>query len=132
MARKFIQIASLTALLGVVLGAFAAHGLQDKISADQISVFQTGVRYQFYHSFGIFITALLLQKNENVWIKRAAWSFILGIILFSGSLYLLSCRELLHLTSWKWLGPITPIGGVFFIIGWAFVFLSTFKSKNNE
>jgi uncharacterized membrane protein YgdD (TMEM256/DUF423 family) len=130
MARKFLQIGSITALLAVVLGAFAAHGLQDKISPDQITVFQTGVRYQFYHTFGIFIVALLLQKSENIWLKRAAWSFVLGIVLFSGSLYLLSCREWLHLTNWKWLGPITPIGGVFFIIGWALLFRSLTKSTD--
>ncbi len=132
MARKFLQIASIVALMAVVLGAFAAHGLQSKISSNQITVFQTGVRYQFYHAFGIFITAILMHKSDNIWLKRAAWSFVLGIILFSGSLYLLSCREWLHLTSWKWLGPITPIGGVFFIIGWASLFLASFKSSNNE
>lgn len=132
MANKFLQIGSIAALLAVVLGAFAAHGLQSKISPDQITVFQTGVRYHFFHTFGIFIIALLLQKKENPWLTKAAWSFVLGIILFSGSLYILSCREWLGLVNWKWLGPVTPIGGLFFIIGWAFLFLANFKQKNNE
>ncbi len=132
MARKFLQIGSITGLLAVTLGAFAAHGLQGKITPDQISVFQTGVRYQFYHTFAILITALLLLKAENLWLKRAAISFLMGIILFSGSLYLLSCRELLHIANWNWLGPITPIGGVFFIIGWAFLFFASFKLNNDE
>jgi uncharacterized membrane protein YgdD (TMEM256/DUF423 family) len=132
MASKFLQIGSITALLAVVLGAFAAHGLQSKISVDQIAVFQTGVRYQFYHAFGILVVALIMLKSENTWLKRAAWCFIIGIVLFSGSLYLLSCREWLQLTNWKWLGPITPIGGTFFIIGWAFMFLASSKLKSNE
>jgi uncharacterized membrane protein YgdD (TMEM256/DUF423 family) len=132
MARKFLQIASLAALLAVVLGAFAAHGLQSKISPDQITVFQTGVRYQFYHAFGIFITAILMHKSESIWLKRASWSFLLGIVLFSGSLYLLSCRDWLQLSNWKWLGPITPIGGIFFIFGWGSLFLASFKSNDNE
>jgi len=132
MASKFLQIGSAAALLAVVLGAFAAHGLQSKISADQINVFQTGVRYQFYHSFGLFVIAILLDKSKSIWLERAGWAFLIGIILFSGSLYLLSCREWLQLTSWKWLGPITPIGGTFFILGWAFLFSATFKLKNDE
>ena len=132
MARKFLQIGSIAALLAVVLGAFAAHSLQDKISPDQIITFQTGVRYQFYHAFGIFITALLLNKGEIKWFNRAAWCFVFGIIFFSGSLYLLSCRDWLQLTNWKWLGPITPIGGLFFILGWASLFLATFKLKTDD
>lgn len=132
MAVKFLKIASLSAFLAVALGAFAAHGLQAKISAEQITVFQTGVRYQFYHTFGIFVVALLLQKGENPWLKRAAWSFVAGIFLFSGSLYLLSCRDWLQLANWKWLGPITPVGGLFFLAGWALLFLAAFKSNSND
>ena len=132
MARIFLQIGSIAALLAVALGAFAAHGLQDKISHDQITVFQTGVRYQFYHAFGIFIVAILLQKSENIWLKRAAWCFVTGIILFSGSLYLLSCRDWLQIAHWKWLGPITPLGGLFFIAGWACLFFANFKPKTSE
>ena len=132
MASKFIQIGSIMAFLAVILGAFAAHGLENKIEVEQITVFQTGVRYQFYHAFGIFIAAILSSKGKNVWLQRAAWCFVIGIILFSGSLYLLSTRELLGITNWKWLGPITPIGGTFFIIGWAFMFFASIKSKNHD
>ncbi len=132
MARTFFQIGSIAALLAVALGAFAAHGLQNKIAPDQITIFQTGVRYQFYHAFGILIAALLLLKRKNIWLQRAGWSFVLGIVLFSGSLYLLSCREWLHITNWKWLGPLTPIGGIFFIFGWASFFFATLKSNFYE
>ncbi len=125
MDNRFFRIAGISAFLAVALGAFAAHGLQSKIAPEQIEIFQTGVRYQFYHTFGIFIAALLLQKNENMWLKRTAWSFVLGILLFSGSLYLLSCREWLQLENWKWLGPVTPIGGLFFLGGWACLLVAT-------
>ena len=132
MASKFLQIGSIAALLAVVLGAFAAHGLEDKISPEQITVFQTGVRYQFYHAFGIFIAAILYVKSQNIWLKRAIWCFVLGIVMFSGSIYLLSTRDLLGIANWKWLGPITPIGGTFFIIGWAALFMASFKLKIND
>lgn len=125
--KKLIQIASLSAAFAVILGAFAAHGLQNLIEAKQISTFQTGVRYHFYHTFALFIIAILIHIQPHRLLSRAALFFILGILCFSGSLYLLACREVLGIVSWTWLGPITPIGGTFFIIGWILVFLANFK-----
>ena len=131
MSKKFILIASLFALLAVALGAFAAHGLQSLIDAAKIKSFQTGVRYQFYHSFALFIVAILMQNNKSKLLSYAAWSFIIGMLFFSGSIYLLSCREILGIESWKWLGPITPLGGLLFMGGWACVFFA-YLSENSK
>ena len=124
MQDNLFRTACTMAALSVALGAFAAHGLKAKISIDQLQIFQTGVRYQFYHTFGIFMVALLMLYKEGKWLKRSAWAFIIGIILFSGSLYLLACRDWLGISDWTWLGPLTPIGGISFILGWIFLFLS--------
>jgi len=129
MNKKFIRIGSLMALLGVVLGAFGAHALKNSIEIAQLGTFETGVRYQFYHSLGIFLVAILLKDQPNKLLSLAGWLFLAGILFFSGSLYLLACREVLHIEHWKFLGPMTPIGGFFFITGWALIFFSTLKSK---
>ena len=101
--------------LAVALGAFGAHGLKERLSPDMLAVFEVGVRYQFYH--GLALLALTLAPArlwESPWTGRACWAWIVGIALFSGSLYLLS------VTGMRWLGAITPIGGVAFILGWGF------------
>lgn len=129
MPEKFSRLAGIFALLAVILGAFAAHGLEGKLNPDQLHSFETGVRYQFYHAIGIFIVAILAFQKPSAWLNRAAWLFIIGILFFSGSIYLLSCRDLLGISSWKWLGPITPIGGLLFIAGWASLIFSTINTK---
>lgn len=127
MVKQFIQIASLMAMLAVVLGAFGAHALKAILDPGQLNTFEIGVRYQFYHSLAIGFVALLLKSYPSAWIQRAGWMFLIGIFLFSGSLYLLASREVLGIESWTWLGPLTPIGGLCFIIGWAFVFMGASK-----
>jgi uncharacterized membrane protein YgdD (TMEM256/DUF423 family) len=102
--------------LSVAIGAFGAHGLKPHLDAYQLSIFEKGVQYQFYHSLAIGICAVLMGKMEGM--RRAALFFALGILFFSGSLYLLACRALLPFGV-GWAGPITPIGGLFFIAGWA-------------
>lgn len=129
MEKKILLLACATSAFAVILGAFAAHGLQSKLAVDKLTVFNTGVRYQFYHAFAIFVSVLLAQKYTHAFTLYAGGVFFIGILLFSGSLYLLSCRELLGITNWKWLGPITPLGGLFFVIGWCFLLLGIFKSK---
>ncbi len=131
MTKRLLKTACILAALAVLLGAFAAHGLKTKISDDQIQVFQTGVKYQFYHTFGLFIVALIMIRKENPWLNRAAWAFLIGIILFSGSLYLLSCREWLGIEHWTWLGPVTPIGGISFTLGWLFTLLGIPSDTKN-
>jgi len=97
------------------LGAFASHGLKKKISAEMLAVFKTGVEYQFYHSFALALVGLSLIASDIDQNQFLTWAFIcfgIGIIFFSGSLYLLA------LTKKKIFGPITPLGGLFFILGW--------------
>ncbi|MEX0806691.1 MAG: DUF423 domain-containing protein [Candidatus Binatia bacterium] len=113
MERFFFTAGSLIAFLGVALGAFAAHGLKSRLTPDMLEIFETGVRYQMYHAFGLFAVAWASSHWPESNVNAAGWCFIIGIIVFSGSLYVLS------LTGVRWLGAITPLGGVAFLIGWA-------------
>ncbi len=104
--------------LAVALGAFGAHGLKERLTPEMLAIFEVGVRYQFYH--GLAMLALTLAPGRvwgSPWAGRACWAWIVGIAIFSGSLYLLS------VTGIRWLGAITPIGGVAFILGWIFAML---------
>jgi uncharacterized membrane protein YgdD (TMEM256/DUF423 family) len=111
-ARLFATLGATFALIAVALGAFGAHALQTKLSADDLSTFETGVRYQMYHAFGLFVVAWTATRWPGVWTTTAGWLFTVGILVFSGSLYLLV------LTGPRALGAVTPIGGVAFLLGW--------------
>ena len=116
------------ACLGVVIGAFAAHGLKPLLSVKEINNFETGVKYQFYHAFALIVLGLLnthFPKGEKLF-KIAGFLFFIGILLFSGSLYLLSTQSILNI-SIPLLGPITPIGGSLAIFGWLFTALGVLK-----
>lgn len=124
---KSIQIRGIIfAGIAVVLGAFGAHALKALLPVDRLQVFETGVRYQFMHALALIVLSLSManaKKQEHTtiatnWMKRAATAFTIGIILFSGSLYLLSTNSILPISIGNWMGPITPIGGLFFISGW--------------
>ena len=115
------------AALAVALGAFGAHGLKQYVSPLQIETFRTGVQYQMYHALAMVIAVLMSQYFDTVWIRRAEWFFLAGIILFSGSLYLFTFFEATGMSSVRWLGPITPLGGVCFLFGWIFAILSVRK-----
>jgi len=120
MAKLIMIISGVSAGLSVILGAFASHGLKNKISAEMLAVFKTGVDYQFYHSFALALIGLSLIVSDIEKSQFLTWSFIffgVGIVFFSGSLYLLA------LTKNKIFGPITPLGGLFFIFGWLFFVL---------
>lgn len=131
MQKTFLLLATFFAATAVVSGAFGAHGLKDKISAEYLQVFETGVRYQFYHSLALLLLALFAGKINPSYFNSSGSLFIAGIILFSGSLYLLSTRELLGVESWKkMLGPLTPLGGLCFIAGWLSLFLGIYKSDS--
>jgi uncharacterized membrane protein YgdD (TMEM256/DUF423 family) len=112
-ARLFFALGSVLAGLAVGIGAFGAHGLRNVLSADDLATFETGVRYQMYHALALLAVAWAATRWETMTVVVAGWSFVAGIVLFSGSLYLLV------ITGPRWLGAITPLGGVAFLIGWA-------------
>lgn len=130
MRKPFLRLGSLMALLAVALGAFGSHGLKSVLPPASLNTFEIGIRYQFYHAFAILAVGLLLYWRKNNLLIAAGWLFLVGILLFSGSLYLLSTSELLGLDT-KLLGPVTPIGGVAFIAGWGCFILATFQ-KNEK
>lgn len=113
--RIFLTLGALSACLAVAAGAFGAHALRDRLSADMLQVFQTGVTYQMYHALGLLAVGILLARfsiDGSVWLSAAGWLFLAGSVLFSGSLYALS------LSGITWLGAITPLGGLAFLLGW--------------
>ncbi|MNJ56949.1 hypothetical protein D3C77_525170 [compost metagenome] len=112
MQQRLAGIGAILMLLAVALGAFGAHVLEP-IIADSIDTYKTGVQYHMIHGVGMILAALAAGTwGDSRKLRMAAWLFLLGIILFSGSLYMLA------VTGWKWLGPITPLGGISFIAGW--------------
>lgn len=112
MDRTFLLIGSVAGFLGVALGAFGAHGLRARISPEMLAVFETGVRYQMYHTLALLIVALIIPRMGGWLVVTAGWMFTAGIVVFSGSLYALA------LTGVTTLGAITPIGGLAFLAGW--------------
>jgi len=127
MNKNFLSIASISGCIAVALGAFAAHKLKDILSPDALNVFQTAVRYQFYHTFALLIVAILYEKFPNKLMKWAGNCFIIGVILFSGSLYALTILRIGDITGFDKIGIITPFGGTFLIAGWLLVFLGVTK-----
>lgn len=125
--KKMISTLAITGILAITIGAFGAHGLKPQLSEKLLSTYHTGVNYHFYHLMAMSFAYLLHIHTDNPWVRRGFWSFLLGIVLFSGSLYLLSIRELIGLSSYTWLGPLTPIGGLFFIFGWISILISAYK-----
>ena len=113
MDRNFLLIGALAGFLGVGLGAFGAHALRGRLSAEMLAVFETGVRYQLYHALALVAVAALMFRLNGWLMVTAGWSFTAGIVLFSGSLYLLA------FTGTRAFGAITPLGGLAFLIGWA-------------
>ncbi len=128
LSRYFLSVGAFFGATGVILGAFAAHGLKDVISPYLIEVFKTGVSYQLVHALALILVCLLglISKDRasvQKYFNRAGFCFTIGVLCFSGSLYLLA------ITGVKWFGPITPIGGVFFILGWIMMLIAAFKMK---
>ena len=113
MERVFFGLGALSALLAVAAGAFGAHALRERLAPDMLAVFETGARYQMYHALGLLAVAWAVARWPGSAAGLAGWLFLAGTLLFSGSLYLLT------LTGQRWLGAITPLGGLAFIAGWA-------------
>jgi uncharacterized membrane protein YgdD (TMEM256/DUF423 family) len=124
MPAIFIAIAAVSGFLAVALGAFAAHGLRDRLPEDMLAVFQTGVQYQMYHALALFGVGLLgMQLADSPLLRASGFMFIAGIAIFSGSLYILS------LSSVRWLGAITPIGGLALLTGWLLLAIAMLTAR---
>ena len=122
-AKGILIAAGLLGLLSVAIGAFGAHGLEKTLTANgRVDTFETAVKYQFYHTLALFLLGLLMINFQHAYFSYAAYAFIIGIVVFSGSLYTLS------LTNISILGAITPIGGLAFIIGWGMFILGVSKT----
>lgn len=119
--KKLLIAGSINGLLAVVLGAFGAHGLKETLSDEMMKTYQTGVQYHMYHALALVLTALIAGKLGDDEVKWAGRLFLTGIVLFSGSLYVLSISGV------GWLGAITPLGGVSFIGGWFLLARSAYK-----
>ncbi len=128
MNKQIILTAAFLGMMAVILGAFGAHGLEGKVSEAQLETWETGNRYHFYHTLALlFLSTFSRAKSQSIRLSFIA--FTVGIFLFSGSLYLLSTRELLGITQAALLGPITPIGGLFFIVGWIGLFSAALRHR---
>ncbi len=120
--KLFLALAAINGFFAVGLGAFGAHGLKPKLSADLFSAYETAVQYHFYHVLALFGVALLMGRiGEKTWLQTSGWLFVTGMLLFCGSLYALA------LGGPKWLGPITPIGGLAFLAAWATLFFAALR-----
>jgi uncharacterized membrane protein YgdD (TMEM256/DUF423 family) len=122
-AKLYLALGGLNAALAVMLGAFGAHALKTRLPAEMLAAYQTGVQYHFYHALGLVLVGLaILQWPDSNLLKWSGGLMFTGIVLFSGSLYGLSLGEL------RWLGPVTPFGGIAFIVAWAAFVTAVFKA----
>ena len=129
MNKRLAATGAFLALLAVALGAFGAHGLKKLVPADTIQTFQTGVHYQMVHALALLLTGLFYEKCSQKLLQLAGIFFITGILLFSGSLYLLTVFRASEITGWERIGIVTPIGGLAFIAGWLCLLLGILSKK---
>lgn len=127
--KTLLSITAISGMLCVIIGAFGAHKLKPLLSDVMLNAYEKGVQYQFYHTIALLAILILAKNFPEINFNATAWFFIAGIILFSGSLYLLALTSISGNT-WKWLGPITPLGGLCFIAGWFMLLLSALKIKS--
>lgn len=129
MHKGFLLVASILGALSVGLGAFGAHGLKKVVPPEIVASFETAVRYQFYHVFALLAVGILFEKYPDPFLKWAGNCFIIGIILFSGSLYLLTVMKATDSVGLTGIGIITPFGGLFFMAGWLLLFFGLIRKK---
>ena len=122
MSRHFIPIAALSAFISVAAGAFGAHSLAGVLTPDRLAVLETAARYQMYHALALIGVAWVAAEWPSVVVTVAGWLFVAGVVVFSGSLYLLA------LTGTRWLGAVTPLGGLAFLAGWAMLLLAAWRA----
>lgn len=124
MSKLFLSIGAINAALAVMLGAFGAHGLKSRLAADMIEIFETGVQYHFYHALGLLAVGVLaIHYPGSSSLKWSGWLMLGGIVIFSGSLYILSISGV------RWLGAITPIGGISFIAAWILLLVAVLSAN---
>jgi len=121
MDKLFFTIASFSGFMGIALGAFAAHGLKSRLETDLFEIFEVGVRYHMYHALALLAVAWACNRWPGTLTTASGWLFVAGIVIFSGSLYLLS------VTGIRWLGAVTPIGGLAFLAGWFCLALAAWR-----
>lgn len=125
MDTRFFLLGAISAFLGVALGAFGAHGLRSRVAPEMLAVFETGVRYQMYHALALLIVGVVASRVAiPPTVMAAGWLFVVGTLLFSGSLYLLA------LTGTRWWGAVTPIGGVAFLAGWLLLIVAALRAAS--
>jgi uncharacterized membrane protein YgdD (TMEM256/DUF423 family) len=129
MHKNFIRIAAFFGAVSVLLGAFGAHALKSMATENTISIFETGARYQFYHTFALLFAAIIYKDFRGSHLIWSGRFFIAGIILFSFSLYILAALQASGSTRYNWIGAITPVGGICFIAGWLMMFLRLLKNR---
>ena len=128
MNKTYLIIASILGAVSVILGAFGAHGLKSRMAPDTFEIFETAVKYQFYHVFALLAVGILSQFIPGNILNWSGKTFIAGIILFSGSLYLLSYFKMIGNQQMNWLGAVTPFGGLCFIAGWILLAVAVIRS----
>jgi len=129
MHRTFLSLGAVFGGVAVALGAFGAHGLRKIVSPEVVSVFQTGVQYQMYHTLALLIIAIVYERLPGKWIKLSGYLFSLGILFFSGSLYLITALKAEERAVPTLIGAITPVGGLLFILGWLIFLIVLFKKN---
>jgi uncharacterized membrane protein YgdD (TMEM256/DUF423 family) len=120
--RIFVIIGALSAFIGLAAGAFGAHGLKSRLRAEMLSIFEVGVQYQMYHAFALIVAAWMQSKWPSSLVTTGGWLFVIGTVLFSGSLYLLG------LSGTRWLAAITPLGGLSLLVGWICLALAAWRA----
>jgi uncharacterized membrane protein YgdD (TMEM256/DUF423 family) len=129
MHKRYLLTGALSGAAAVALGAFGAHGLKQMAAPETVNTFQTGVQYQMYHALALLAVGVVYERYSNQFIKRAGFCFMLGTLLFSGSLYILTALKATETAGFDGIGIVTPIGGLFFITGWLFLFAGIMKKN---
>lgn len=129
MKKSMLIKGSILGGLAVIFGAFGAHALKEVLTPEQLISFETGVRYQMYHALVLVLLFIISLKVNHVYFNRAAQFIFWGVILFAGSIYLLTLKNMLGIETLKYVAPITPIGGALIIVGWVFILLGALKIK---
>lgn len=123
MKLNWFAVGAIAGAIGVTLGAFGAHALKSRVTEELLHVFEVGVRYQMYHALALFAVAWAASRWPGGWVNASGWLFTFGILVFSGSLYLMT------LSGARWLGAITPVGGLCFILGWIALAVAALRSS---